>query len=130
MMPSTFELQARRILEQTRERYPWTLGMHATSTRGRTARLGGVEFLDPSGGRAGRTNPQNQVTRPGFQYNAQIRVPTQKPPLGAGGGAGSVFFDTSSAAFWRFVAVGLAAAYVVGFHVSLNGFRLGLGPGR
>lgn len=105
-----------------------------TSTRGRTARLGGVEFLDASGGRAGRTNPQNQVTRPGFQYNAQIRVPTQKPPLGAGGGGAvgflGLFGDPSSASFWRLVAVGLAFAYVVGFHVSLNGFRLGLGPGR
>jgi hypothetical protein len=131
-MTPSFELQAQRILEQTRERYPWTAGMYATSTRGRTARLGGVEFLDPSGGRAGRTNPQNQVTRPGFQYNAQIRVPTQKPPLGGGVGAVGLagLFDPSSAGFWRLVAVGLAFAYVVGFHVSLSGFRLGLGPGR
>lgn len=115
---------------------PWERALrhaNASSTRGRTARLGGVEFLDASGGRAGRTNPQNQVTRPGFQYNAQIRVPTQKPPLGAGGAAGAPFaglLDFSSATTWRLVAVALAAAYVFGFHVSLNGFRLGLGPGR
>lgn len=132
MLPERFLVEARQIVAETGWRNTWAEGLQATSTRGRTARLGGVEFLDPSGGRAGRTNPQTQVTRPGFRFNAQIRTPSGVPPLGATGGGGGLaaLFDPSSAATWRLVAVALAFAYVVGFHVTLSGMRLGLGPGR
>lgn len=134
MIPERFLIEARQIVAETAWRHSGAEGLMATSTRGRTARLGGVEFLDPSGGRAGRTNPQTQVTRPGFRFNAQIRTPSGVNPIGSGGTGGggglAALFDPSSAATWRLVAVALAFAYVVGFHVTLSGIRLGLGPGR
>lgn len=98
-----------------------------SSFRARVVKTGGVVT---DAGASPRTD-QQQVTRPAFRFPAgTFRVPT-------GGTGGAVvksgqhpYLDTSSVTFWRLVIVGLAAAYIVGFHVSLNGFKLGIGPGR
>ena len=97
--------------------------MGGSTIRGRAVKVGGVAVQSGAAGRA----DVSQVTRPAFTIQAGIRKPT--------GGAGSVaggqsLFDSSSVAFWRLVAVGLAVAYVIGFHVTLGGMRLGVGPGR
>jgi hypothetical protein len=98
-----------------------------STIRGRAVRVGGVAVND---GAAGRTNPQTNATRPAFVIQAGIRKPTGGAGFATGGAGQASWFDPSQVYFWRLVAVGLALAYVVGFHVSLNGVRLGLGPGR
>lgn len=95
-----------------------------STIRGRAIKVGGVA-TQPEGW-AARTDSSG-VTRPAFTIQAGIRKPTGGPGYLVGPGA---LLDPSSVAFWRLVAVGVAVAYVVGFHVSLNGFRLGIGPGR
>lgn len=102
-----------------------------STIRGRAIRVGGVNVAEnPGGGAGGRTSPQTNATRPAFVIQAGYRKPTGQAGFATGGAAQASWFDTSSVAFWRLVAVGFALAYVVGFHVSLNGVRLGLGPGR
>jgi len=102
-----------------------------STIRGRAIKVGGVNVAEnPGGGASGRTNPQTNATRPAFVIQAGLRKPTGQAGFATGGAQLPGWFDTSSVGFWRLVAVGLALAYVVGFHVSLNGVRLGLGPGR
>lgn len=102
-----------------------------STIRGRAIKVGGVNVADnPGGGAGGRTSPQTNATRPAFVIQAGLRKPTGGAGFATGNSGEASWFDTSNVAFWRLVAVGLAVAYVVGFHVSLNGVRLGLGPGR
>ena len=95
-----------------------------TTIRGRAIKLGGVA-TQPTGF-AGRA--QDQVTRPAFVIQAGIRKPTGGPPayqVGQG-----TLWDPSTPGFWRIVLVAGAFLYVVGFHVSLHGIRMGIGPGK
>jgi hypothetical protein len=101
-----------------------------STIRGRAIKVGGVFQSDQGGGASGRTNPQTNATRPAFVIQAGIRKPTGGAGFATGGAGQASWLDPTSVHFWRLVAVGLALAYVVGFHVSLNGVRLGLGPGR
>jgi hypothetical protein len=99
----------------------------ASTIRGRAIKVGGVA-TQPAG-YAGRTSPQTNATRPAYTIQAGFRKPTGGAGFATNAGRSNLF-DPTSVAFWRLVAVALAVAYVVGFHVSLNGVRLGLGPGR
>lgn len=116
-----FELEARAILERTQARYPWTIGAQASGMRGR---LGGMATQDGAAPRASDLG----IVRPAFAYNAGIKQPTGVG--GAGFSLGHPLFDLSSVGAWRLIAVGLALAYVVGFHVTLGRTRLGLGPAK
>jgi hypothetical protein len=88
-------------------------------------RQGGVA-LQPAGA-APRANDLG-IVRPAFTFSNGLRP--------AAGGASTGFslghplFDLSSVSSWRLIAVGLALAYVVGFHVTLGRTRVGLGPAR
>lgn len=95
-----------------------------STIRGRAIKVGGV--ATQAAGAAPRTDSSG-VTRPAFTIQAGIRKPTGGPGYLVGP---TTLLDPSSVAFWRLVAVAAAVAYVVGFHVTLNGFRLGVGPGR
>ena len=95
-----------------------------STIRGRAIKVGGVAFQD---GAAPRTNDLG-VVRPAFAIHAGIRQ-----PIGGGSSGfslGHPLLDLSSVSAWRLIAVGLAFAYVVGFHVTLGRTRLGLGPAR
>jgi hypothetical protein len=98
-----------------------------SSIRGRVVKTGGVVT---DAGASPRTDAQ-QVTRPAFRFpQGSFRVPASAGGTGGGKAGVHPYLDTSSVTFWRLVIVGLAAAYIVGFHVSLNGIKLGIGPGR
>lgn len=96
-----------------------------STIRGRAIKVGGVAWQD---GAAPRTNDFG-IVRPAFAINAGIRQPIGG---GASGGLslGHSLFDLSSVSAWRLIAVGIALAYVVGFHVTLGRTRLGLGPAK
>lgn len=116
-----FQLEARAILERTRARYPWTIGAQASGMRGR---LGGVATQAGAAPRASDLG----VVRPAFTYSAGIKQPVGG--AGTGFSLGHPLFDLSSVGAWRLIAVGVALAYVVGFHVTLGRTRIGLGPAR
>ena len=82
------------------------------TTRGRVVKGGGVA-VQPQGG-APRTDTSGSSTllRPAFTFNAGILKPTMPASL-------SSAFDPSSVMFWRLLLVGLAVAYIYGFHVKL-----------
>lgn len=95
-----------------------------STIRGRAIKVGGVAYQ--VGGADGRQD-SNQVVRPAFKITAGIKEPTGVPGIG---GAHAALFDLSGVTAWRLIAVGLALAYVVGFHVSAGKLRLGIGPGK
>lgn len=95
--------------------------------RGRSIRVGG-QAVDA--GAAGRTDASQQ-TKPAFAFTAGWRIPVGKVGgTSVGGGETHPLLDLGSVSFWRFFWAGLALAYVIGFHVQLNGARLGIGPAR
>jgi hypothetical protein len=98
-----------------------------STMRGRVIKQGGIAVQD---GGAGRTNGIG-VVRPAFAVSSSTG---QRGAVGGPGGPWIGFdhplFDPGSVSAWRLVAVALAVAYVVGFHVSIGKTRLGLGPGK
>jgi hypothetical protein len=91
--------------------------------RGRAIKVGGMA-TDGQGATA-RVDPVSQQTRPAFRSAAQIFQPTG----GAGGrgfGAVGPLLDPSTVAFWRLLAVALALAYIIGFHVTLGRVKIGI----
>jgi len=64
--------------------------------------------------------------RPAFRMQASYL----RPAAVGGPKQGHPLLDLSTVSGWRLVMVGLAVAYVVGFHVSIGRSRLGLGPAR
>jgi hypothetical protein len=98
--------------------------MSTTRGRGRAIKVGGMAI---DLGASGRTEspPHNNLTRPAYMTAQGFQSPA--PPAAVGGG-GHPLLDLSTVAGWRLVFVGVALAYVVGFHVTLGRTRLGLGP--
>lgn len=94
-----------------------------SSMRGRVVKQGGVAW-QPAGA-APRTSDLG-IVRPAFV----VQGGRTRPTYGGFGGAAASLFDLSSVASWRLIAVGIAVAYVVGFHVTIGRTRLGLGPAR
>jgi hypothetical protein len=94
-----------------------------STIRGRAIKVGGVATQEGAMGR----QDANQVVRPAFKISAGIKQPTG---VGGFGLAGSGLFDLSGVSAWRLIAVGLALAYVVGFHVTAGKLKLGIGPGK
>ncbi len=94
---------------------------------GNVIKQGGVATQD---GAAGRTNAVG-VPRAAFAVSSTTG---QRGPVGGPGGPwlgmGHPIFDLSEVSAWRLIAVGVAVAYIVGFHVTLGRTRLGLGPAR
>lgn len=97
---------------------------------GMVGRPGGVATQD---GAAARTNGLG-IVRPAFAVSAKTG---QRGAIGGPGGPwltslGHPLFTLGNGdvSAWRLIAVGLAFAYVVGFHVSLGRTRLGIGPGK
>jgi hypothetical protein len=97
-----------------------------STIRGRAVKVGGMVA---DAGATARTDA-SQVVRPAFRFSAGWRQPVAPPSTGLGGASGHPLFDVNSVTFWRHVIAALAFAYIVGFHVSLNGFKLGVGPGK
>ena len=95
-----------------------------SSTRGRVVKQGGIAF-QPQGA-APRTTDMG-ITRPAFTISAGIRQPVGGPGYLT---LGHPLLDLSGVSAWRLIAVGVAIAYVVGFHVTLGRTRLGIGPAR
>lgn len=91
-----------------------------STIRGRAVKVGGVA-TQPQGAE-GRTTAA-QITRPAFTIG-----PGPGQPMGGASGGG--LLDLSTVGAWRLIAVGVAFAYVIGFHVSAGKIRLGIGPGR
>lgn len=98
-----------------------------SSMRGRAIKAGGVAVQD---GAAGRTTGLG-IVRPAFAVSSTTG---QRGAIGGPGGpwlgVGHPIFDLGDVSAWRIIAVALAAAYVVGFHVTLGRTRLGIGPGK
>jgi hypothetical protein len=93
-----------------------------STVRGRAIKVGGVET--DAAGFAARTD-KNNLTRPAYRITAG-----QIQPIPATLGPGHPLLDLSEVGSWRLIAVALAVAYVVGFHITLGRARLGIGPGR
>lgn len=94
--------------------------------RGRAIRQGTV-VTQPAGA-APRTTGDGgtALLRPAFSFKSGVAMP------GAGGAAAGghgAFFDLSSVASWRLIFVGLAVAYIIGFHASLGRIGVRVGPG-
>lgn len=94
---------------------------------GLAVKQGGVAVQDGAGS---RTNNLGMV-RPAFAVSSNTG---QRGAIGGPGGPwlglGHPIFDLADVSAWRLIAVGLALAYVVGFHVTLGRTRLGIGPGK
>jgi len=90
-----------------------------SSIRGRAISVGGMATTE--GASAGRP----AATRPGYRITAG-----QMQPIPGSLGLGHPLLDLSSVGAWRLIAVGLALAYVIGFHVTLGRARVGIGPAR
>lgn len=92
-----------------------------SATRGRNVIIGGVQ-VEPAG-YGGRVN-ENLLTRPAYRYSGGGQI----QPIPASLGFGHPLLDLGQVGAWRLITVGLAVAYVVGFHVMLGRTRLGIGP--
>lgn len=90
--------------------------------RGRAIKVGGV--ATDVGGASGRAD-SNNLTRPAYRVTAG-----QFQPIPSRLGIGHELFDLSQVGSWRLIAVAVAVAYVVGFHITAGRARLGIGPGR
>ncbi|HYR17891.1 MAG TPA: hypothetical protein VEQ15_00270 [Myxococcales bacterium] len=90
--------------------------------RGRAVQIGGMET---DAGANARTDDNNLLTRPAYRY-----VGGAPSPIPATLGIGHPLLDLSTVGAWRLIAVAVAVAYIVGFHVTLGRARLGIGPGR
>jgi hypothetical protein len=84
------------------------------SPRGRMVKVGGM-VVQPQGG-AARTDTSatgaSSILRPAYSFNAGILKPTMPSSF-------TSFFDTKSVMFWRLLLVGLAVAYIYGYHIKL-----------
>lgn len=92
-----------------------------SSIRGRAIKVGGVAAQDGAEGRS----DNNLLTRPAYRITSG-----QFQPIPSMLGPGHPLFDLSTPGAWRLVAVAVAVAYVIGFHVTAGRVRLGIGPGR
>jgi hypothetical protein len=90
-----------------------------SSIRGRAIAVGGVQ-TDP--GATARTGGDG-LTRPAYRITS-----SQIQPLPGYLGIGHPLLDLSTVGAWRLIAVALAFAYVIGFHVSIGRARVGIGP--
>lgn len=91
-----------------------------STIRGRAIKVGGVET--DAAGFAARTD-QNRLTRPAYRITAG-----QIQPVPGVLGIGHPLLDLSTVGSWRLIAVAVAIAYVIGFHVTLGRARIGIGP--
>lgn len=94
-----------------------------STIRGRAIKVGGIA-TEPAGFSTRTGGADDSVTRQAYQSAAGQIQPLSNLTLG------HPLLDLSQVGTWRLLAVAAAAAYVIGFHVSLGRFKLGLGPGR
>lgn len=93
-----------------------------SSIRGRAIKVGGVET--DAAGFASRVD-RNNLTRPAYRITAG-----QVQPVPGILGPGHPLLDLSQVSSWRLIAVAVAVAYIVGFHVTIGRARVGIGPAR
>lgn len=93
-----------------------------SSIRGRAIKVGGVETQTV--GAASRVD-RNNLTRPAYRITAG-----QVQPIPGYLGPGHPLLDLTQVGAWRLIIVGLAVAYIVGFHLTLGRARIGIGPAR
>jgi len=82
------------------------------TTRGRAVKIGGVAVQPQGGAPRTTTTGQSTLLRPAFSFNASVLKPTMPATL-------TGVLDPSSVLFWRLLLVGLAVAYIWGFHVRI-----------
>jgi hypothetical protein len=97
-----------------------------STIRGRAIMVGGMGGTGtPLGGAEARTDPNTLLTRPAYRITSGVFQPTPGRL-----DIGHPLLDLSSVGAWRLIAVAVAVAYVVGFHVTIGRARVGIGPGR
>lgn len=99
-----------------------TRGRGLSVIGGTAVKVGGMATDD---GATARTGGAGVQVRPAFQSAAGQIQPL--PPVG--GAHVATLFDLSSVISWRLFIVAAAAAYILGFHVTLGGKKVGVGPG-
>ena len=94
-------------------------GLRRGSSGSIVVKPGGMGGGDDAGSRVDRNN----LTRPAYRVAEGQFQPTPQTI-----GPGHPLLDLSTVSGWRLVWVAAAVAYVVGFHVTLGRYRIGLGP--